>query len=53
MFIAILAIVAFLGALLAASLCMIAGHADDMLEEIESTMRERSLEKLFDNEKVG
>jgi hypothetical protein len=53
MFITIVGIAAFLGVLLAASLCMIAGHADRMLEEIERDIRDKSLETIFDNEKAG
>ncbi|MFQ6103692.1 MAG: hypothetical protein ACE5OP_05295 [Candidatus Glassbacteria bacterium] len=53
MFIALLGIMAFLGVILTASLCMIAGHADRMLEEIEQEMRQKSLEVLFHDEKTG
>jgi hypothetical protein len=53
MFMTIIGILMFLGILLAASLCIIAGHADSMLEDIEYEMREQSLEAVFENEKAG
>ena len=53
MFLVVLGSAAFLGAILAASLCVIAGHADNMLEDIEQEMKGKSLEALFDKERVG
>lgn len=53
MFMTIIGIIAFFGVLLAASLCIIAGHADSMLDDIEYEMREQSLEAIFENEKAG
>ncbi len=53
MFLTLIGIITLLGVLLAASLCIIAGHADSMLEDIEYEMREKSLEEIFENEKAG
>ena len=53
MFIAVIGMITFFGVLLAASLCIIAGHADNMLDEIEREMREKSLDDIFRKERVS
>jgi hypothetical protein len=53
MFIAVIGMITFFGVLLAASLCIIAGHADNMLDEIEREMRAKSLDDIFRKERVS
>lgn len=53
MFIAVIGMITFFGVLLAASLCIIASHADAMLEEIERELREKSLEEILEKERAG